>query len=509
MTVSAAPALAGPFDGNDVATTFPFDFKIFAESDLRVVLQDALSAEYLLTLDVDYSVSMNPDQNADPGGSITYPLSGPPLATGERLTVTTDLELSQQTVFTNLGKFFPATVEDTLDRLTMLLRQIQAESVRAIRVPVSLSDVLTDLPAPVPGAGLMWNDDGTALVNGIPSESLIAISSFMSNVIQAVDAAEARSDIGAAADAEVVKLTGAQTVDGVKTFSSSPVIPDGAAAQNPISKAQLDAAVAAIARGLVRQSVLSGPVDSSGLPAFGGSTGSTTVTASGTLVATAANGYGATGAADRVGVISNPSWTGLSTNGTMYLYLDIAENGTCTPGSTTLAPTYQRGGTYSTTNGQFTFNTSEMVGKVGDGSAANQTYRVFVGQVTVAGGVVTAITWYALKGEYRGSIATVPAAGTRSVLNHNIGVPASMLRGEVMIENITTQGGWTTGQVVPWVTSSASTVRNVPGPNFESSTALSVVSGSNAAIVLNSTTGTEVIGTPANWRVRVSASRDW
>lgn len=242
MTVSAAPALAGPFDGNDLATTFPFDFKIFAEGDLSVVLRDALAAEYLLTLGVDYSVSMNPDQNADPGGTITYPLSGPPLATGERLTVTTDLELSQQTVFTNLGKFFPATVEDAFDRLTMLLRQIQAESVRAIRVPVSLSDVLTDIPTPVPGAGLVWNDDGTALVNGIPSESLIAISSFMANVIQAVDAAEARSDIGAAADTAVVKLTGDQTIAGVKTFSDKPIIPDATAAQNPVSKAQLDAA---------------------------------------------------------------------------------------------------------------------------------------------------------------------------------------------------------------------------------------------------------------------------
>lgn len=245
MTVSAAPALAGPFDGNDVATTFPFDFKIFAEGDLSVVLRDALTAEYLLTLGVDYSVSMNPDQNADPGGSITYPLSGSPLATGERLTISTGLQLSQQTVFTNLGKFFPATVEDTFDRVVMLLRQIQAENDRALRVPVSLSDVGTDLPTPVAGAALVWNDDGTALVNGIPSESLIAISSFMANVIQAVDAAEARSDIGAAADTEVVKLTGAQTIAGVKTFSSPPIIPDAAAAQNPVSKTQLDAETAA------------------------------------------------------------------------------------------------------------------------------------------------------------------------------------------------------------------------------------------------------------------------
>ncbi len=39
-----------------------------------------------------------------------------------------------------------------------------------------------------------------------------------------------------------VKLTGDQTVAGVKTFSSSPIIPDATTAQQPISKAQFDAA---------------------------------------------------------------------------------------------------------------------------------------------------------------------------------------------------------------------------------------------------------------------------
>lgn len=166
----------------------------------------------------------------------------------------------------------------------------------------------------------------------------------------------------------------------------------------------------------VRQTVLNGPVDSSGYSAFGGSTGSTTVTASGTLTPTTANGI----SGDRIGSITNPSWTGLSTNGTMYLYLDIAEAGTCTPGSTTLAPAYQWGGTYSTTSGQFTFNAQEMTGKVGDGAAAAQTHRVFVGEVTVAGNVVTAITWYALMGRYE-SAASGLTFGANTSYNHNIG----------------------------------------------------------------------------------------
>jgi len=164
-----------------------------------------------------------------------------------------------------------------------------------------------------------------------------------------------------------------------------------------------------------RQTVELGTVDSNGFPAFGGSTGSTTVTTATTLYLNAANGM-----VNRRGSITNPSWTGLSTNGTMYAYLDIASDGTCTTGSTTLAPVYQFGGAYSTTNGQFTFNIQEMTGKVGNGTTAAQTYRVFVGEFTVSGGVVTAIIWYALMGRYDSGWFSV-AASLQYIKSHNIG----------------------------------------------------------------------------------------
>lgn len=170
----------------------------------------------------------------------------------------------------------------------------------------------------------------------------------------------------------------------------------------------------------VRQTVLSGPVGSIGEADFGGLTGTTTVTATGTLIATAANGFTlASGAVNRVGQITNPSWTGLSTNGTMYLYLDIAANGTCTTGSGTLVPTYQEGNSYSTSNNQFTFSIAEMVGKVGNGLAAVQTYRVYVGEVTVAGAVVTAITWYAVQGKFVSAVGAMVAAQTTA---HKLGL---------------------------------------------------------------------------------------
>ncbi|ADE10488.1 hypothetical protein [Sideroxydans lithotrophicus] len=175
----------------------------------------------------------------------------------------------------------------------------------------------------------------------------------------------------------------------------------------------------------VRQTVLSGNVDTSGYSSFGGATGGTTVTAASTLKATAAFA-----AANRTGSIVNPQWTGLSTNGTMYLGLTINADGTCTPFATALAPVYQWGGAYSTTNGQRTFNVQEMTMKVGNGATAAQAYDVFVGEVTVAGGVVTALVWYALMGRYDSGWFAIATTTTYSKAA-NLGVVANAVDGFV------------------------------------------------------------------------------
>ena len=255
----------------------------------------------------------------------------------------------------------------------------------------------------------------------------------------------------------------------------------------------------------VRQTVLSGPVDSNGQSAFGGSTGGTTVTMTGTLIASAANGFGSSGAVDVVGSGTNLSWTGLSTNGTMYLYVDVS-GGALTPGSTTLAPVYQHGGTYSTTSGQFTFGTQEMVGKVGNGSSAVQTNRVFVGEVTVAGSVVTAITWYALQGRYVSPEQTITAAAAVS-LSHNLGVKPGLVRAALVCQ--TTDLGYAAGAEVD-----IGQVESNPSGSFgftAASTALavSVVTGADGFKLLNASTGAYTGATTARWKHKVMVQRGW
>lgn len=167
----------------------------------------------------------------------------------------------------------------------------------------------------------------------------------------------------------------------------------------------------------VRQTVLSGPVDASGMASFGGSVGGTVVTAAGTLKVTAAAG----GDANTFSSISNPSWSGLSVNGKMYLYVEIDGAGNASTGSTPLAPIYQWGGSFSTTAGQHTFNIQEMAMRVGTGSSSAQVFRVFVGEVTVAGGVVTAVTWYSVMSRHDTGWYAVAANSTYNK-SHNIGV---------------------------------------------------------------------------------------
>lgn len=254
----------------------------------------------------------------------------------------------------------------------------------------------------------------------------------------------------------------------------------------------------------VRQTILNGPVDTSGLSAFGGSTGGTTVTASGTLTATASNGT-----TDRTGTISNPSWTSLSTNGTMYLYLDIASNGTCTTGSTTLAPNYRWGGADVVTNNQFTFNIQEMVGKVGNGSVATQTYRVFVGEVTVSGSVVTVITWYALMGRYDSGFTNTLPGGTTSVSrNHNLGY-SDYVDASLDLKCLTSEFGYPVGGIVPNIGTYSAGISPPQTLLSRNSASFPTSNAGNPWALMGSGGGAYQSLTAASWAYRVRAKRNW
>lgn len=149
MTVPAAERKAGPFNGNGSTTEFPFEFKVFTTADIEVVFADVDGIESVLELDSDYSVELNVDQDATPGGTVTYPISGTALATGEKLSVAGALAYEQETDIPTGGNFNPTVLENALDKLSMQTQQLAEAVSRAAKVPITNEADAADLSAAI------------------------------------------------------------------------------------------------------------------------------------------------------------------------------------------------------------------------------------------------------------------------------------------------------------------------------------------------------------------------
>lgn len=173
MAVSSTNRKAGPFLGNNVTVTFPFVFKVFVTSDLLVEsIQAGAVDSTSLVLNSDYTAVLNADQDTDPGGSIT--LTAGPLATGNRLIITSAVPELQEVVLTNLGGFFPDVLNGALDRLTILVQQLQVDVNRSIKFPLTDNSEVVDLPPAEQRAGkfLYFGADGSvSLLPGAPAET--------------------------------------------------------------------------------------------------------------------------------------------------------------------------------------------------------------------------------------------------------------------------------------------------------------------------------------------------
>jgi hypothetical protein len=147
MTISGILRTAGPYIGNNTTTVFGFTFKVFAADQLVVIkLDTSTGVETTLTLITDYTVTLNGNQNSNPGGSITLPAV---LATGYNLTLTSNVANLQPTDLTNQGGFYPEVITDALDRATIQIQQMSDDVTRSIKAPLSDDPLTMDMTLPV------------------------------------------------------------------------------------------------------------------------------------------------------------------------------------------------------------------------------------------------------------------------------------------------------------------------------------------------------------------------
>ena len=127
------------YDGNDATTVFSFPYLFQANADLTVILTDVNGNDTTLVLDTDYSVAgaLEPA-----GGSVTYPLSGDPLATGEKTTIVREMDANQEINLSNHGAYFLAAIETALDKMMMTAQQLNEMYERCVRDTITSTETL-------------------------------------------------------------------------------------------------------------------------------------------------------------------------------------------------------------------------------------------------------------------------------------------------------------------------------------------------------------------------------
>lgn len=203
--------------GNGSTTSFSFPFVGVATSDISVVYTDASGNQTTLSPS-QYTVTLNPlasGQIWQVGGTVTYPLSGSPIAVGTTLTISRTLPLTQTASISNQGDFYPQVVEQALDTLCMQVQQVSAEVALAVRAPAS-DGSLNVLPAAAKRANqaLLFDANGQPIV-GSAGGSGTPISAVMQPVVQAVTLADARTAMGVLSNMQVALAT-----DSIATLRS-------------------------------------------------------------------------------------------------------------------------------------------------------------------------------------------------------------------------------------------------------------------------------------------------
>jgi hypothetical protein len=130
MTVSST-TVKNSYSGNGSTTQFAYGFKIFADSDLIVIIRtDSTGAETVKTLTTHYTVAGAGDAS---GGSITF-TSGNTPASGETVVIIREVPQTQAIDYIANDPFPAESHEEGLDRATMTTQQVQEELNRSLKI---------------------------------------------------------------------------------------------------------------------------------------------------------------------------------------------------------------------------------------------------------------------------------------------------------------------------------------------------------------------------------------
>lgn len=145
--------------GDDSTMTFSFPFKIYADTDISVLLEvKTTEVQTAQVLGVDYSVTISPDAE---GGTITFLLAAP--ASTDWVQMDSNIPYTQTVNVPTDGNLREAALEGGMDRIVRQEQQINGRFDQFVALPAGATGI--SLPSPSAGAYIGWNATGDDLEN--------------------------------------------------------------------------------------------------------------------------------------------------------------------------------------------------------------------------------------------------------------------------------------------------------------------------------------------------------
>jgi len=130
MTVSSTTT-KNSYSGNASTTVFAYGFKIFDDDDITVIIRtDSTGAEATKTKTTHYTVS---NVGNSSGGNVTF-TSGNTPASGQTVVLIRNTARTQLTDYTPNDPFPADSHEDALDKLTLIVQELEEEAGRSLKV---------------------------------------------------------------------------------------------------------------------------------------------------------------------------------------------------------------------------------------------------------------------------------------------------------------------------------------------------------------------------------------
>lgn len=182
------------YTGNAVTTTFAYTTRIFATTDLDVYLDGVLQSS-------GYSVTGAGDNS---GGNVVF-TSAP--GSGVVVVIVRDVPYTQETDLLDAGPAPMATIEDMVDKTTILTQQASDLIARSIRQPEADTTAIGRLPVKASRLGklLQFNaTTGDPEVVAAADIDLSTVTPFIETLLDDTTAAAARTTLGSTSVGDAV-----------------------------------------------------------------------------------------------------------------------------------------------------------------------------------------------------------------------------------------------------------------------------------------------------------------